>query len=181
MEKTNATEREHLTLRRLTTTAADLAAVQQVLEGCPSYYLLEQGQLAAPGAALALMNECPPDRSTSDKAFWGIYVRNEIAGYAEILRGYPNETTMYLGLLILMESYQHRGVGALAYTRIEEEVTSWEGAATIRLAVLSTNPAPGTFWERMGFHSTGEIRPYTHNVVKTTCHMYEKAVRPAPK
>jgi ribosomal protein S18 acetylase RimI-like enzyme len=61
-----------------------------------------------------------------------------------------------IGLLLVAESFQRRGIGALAYRRLEEMIAAWESMESIRIGVIETNLPAFDFWHRMGFVETGE-------------------------
>ena len=68
----------------------------------------------------------------------------------DLVRGYPTETTAYIGLLLFSESHQGRGLGAQVLAYVRSLAQSW-GCRHLRIAVISTNVRAFGFWQREGF------------------------------
>ena len=82
-----------LTLRLLNGSAAEMAALQCVLEAAPAYF--QRVGSAPPGAveAQSLFTALPPDKSCDDKFVWGLYSGAAmIIGYAETGEVKPAES-----------------------------------------------------------------------------------------
>jgi RimJ/RimL family protein N-acetyltransferase len=62
----------------------------------------------------------PPGREPQNDYFFGIYLRDEMIGCADLLRGYPDEKTAYLGLVLISGRYQNRGLGVRACMELEK-------------------------------------------------------------
>ncbi len=111
-----------------------MAALHRVFAAAPDYCSRVIGEV--PALAEMTSPALPPGKSAADHYFFGIYLDNEMVGCADILRGYPDRKTAYLGLVLLAESHQHRGLGAQAFAEVER--TSVHGAKFPRFAELSS-------------------------------------------
>ncbi|MGJ8670323.1 MAG: GNAT family N-acetyltransferase [Oceanococcus sp.] len=132
---------------------SDIRAYQVVLEQAPNYYLTVEGHLPESDTAKKDLLLLPEGKGIEDKYSFLILDRAEAVGCMDILRGYPFETTAYIGLLLLAESHQGRGLGAQTLAYVRSLVQSW-GCTHLRIAVISTNVRAFGFWQREGF---GEI------------------------
>jgi ribosomal protein S18 acetylase RimI-like enzyme len=77
----------------------------------------------------------------------------------DLIKDYPRPGTVMLGLLLLDENFQSRGLGKLLYEKVEDFSRNELSAEKIRIGVNDSNPVHG-FWEKMGFTRTGESRPH---------------------
>jgi RimJ/RimL family protein N-acetyltransferase len=95
-------------------------------------------------------------------------------GCADLLRGYPNDKTAFLGLLLISEAYQNKGLGVRACAEIEKIVLTWPEISVIRGSVVQSNDVVVSFWERMGAVDTGLRRPYSVGDVASESTIFEK-------
>ncbi|GAA2843554.1 GNAT family N-acetyltransferase [Kribbella solani] len=95
---------------------------------------------------------------------------------ADLIRGYPAERTVSVGLLQVHSNQQGRGYGRTACALAERFVEdTWPEIGTLRLAVVDTNAQVAAgLWERQGFEATGEVRPYVYDKLESTARLYEK-------
>lgn len=66
----------------------------------------------------------------------------------------------YLGTLAVRPTAQGRGIGRRVVTEAERRVTDEFAARALELTVLAQQQAPILWYERLGFKSTGETRPF---------------------
>ncbi|WP_456836930.1 GNAT family N-acetyltransferase [Bradyrhizobium sp. USDA 4486] len=75
----------------------------------------------------------------------------------------------------IIETHQRRDIGRAALRALERFARNRLGASKLRLAIVATNPVMG-FWRTMGFHETGEVRPYNGERISSTVHLMEKRI-----
>ena len=104
---------------------------------------------------------CPPDLSLSDKYLIGHWEQGELTAVIDLLRGYPNPDTAYLGLLLVGEPWQGSGRGQSLYLHACTLARSW-GATLLRLSVIASNESALSFCLRRGFIECyrGELAVY---------------------
>ena len=92
----------------------------------------------------------PPGRKPEHKLFLGLWQEGRLQAALDLVEGYPDEDTLYIGLLELDASCQGQGLGtSLAKALARQSVLA--GFSTLRLGCLVEN-APGFgFWQAMGF------------------------------
>jgi GNAT superfamily N-acetyltransferase len=153
-----------LALRLLTGESAEMAALQCVLEAAPAYYRIITG--APPRGALAqsVFTALPPDKGYDDKYVWGLYAGDAMIGCADVIRGYPTREKAVIGLLLLAEPWQRRGLGRAFAMLVEQAVAAWPEITTLRLGVVRLHTGALTFWRKLGYRETGDIKPAGHDV-----------------
>ncbi|MEH8202814.1 GNAT family N-acetyltransferase [Aeromonas veronii] len=135
-------------LRRLV--ASDAPALQRLLELAPAYQAAVSNEPLSTHAAEEELVACPPDLPISAKHLIGRWEEGELTAVIDLLRGYPNPDTAYLGLLLVGEPWQGAGRGQALYLHACTLARSW-GATRLRLSVIASNEAALAFWQRRGF------------------------------
>lgn len=162
-------------LVRMTRRPADRQLLQRVLEEAPEYAMKVTGAPPNPHAADSLLAELPEGKTYEDKFVFCLQLSNHMVGCADVLRGFPVPEKAFLGLLLIGEPWQGRGLGAAAYAELEALVRSW-GCRTIRLAVVQANGHVLGFWKKLGFEETGERVEYSAGSVQSELVLMEKLV-----
>lgn len=160
-------------LRRLSGTPDELATLQRVLDGAPTYHHRLQGAPAGPDEARATLGELPTGKTLEDKLVYGVYADGEMVGCADVIRGWPRAETAIIGLLLFAERHQRRGFGARAYAELERIAREW-GMTRMRIAVLASNAEVLPFWEGRGFRPTGERKPHRAGTAESELWVFEK-------
>jgi GNAT superfamily N-acetyltransferase len=142
----------------LTGQPAEMAALQCVLEAAPDYFLRVTG--APPGGAEAqsTFTALPEGKSYEDKFVWGLYAGEAMIGCADVIRGYPVRQKAVIGLLLLAQSWQRRGLGRGFAALIEQAIGAWPEIGQLRIGVVASNEGAVTFWRKLGYRDTGEIK-----------------------
>jgi GNAT superfamily N-acetyltransferase len=158
---------QEISIVELTGAGGEMAALQRVIEDAPTYAELVTG--APPGLADAqsTYTALPPGMTYADKHVFGVYLGSQMVGCIDLIKGYPAPDTALLGLLLIAESFQGRGIGSAAYRATEATVRAWGTCTKIRLGVVRTNAAVLPFWIRLGFTETGETKPYSYGPVRS--------------
>lgn len=147
--------------------------VQNVLESAPKYQLNTQGTPISKDAGQSVFEALPPNCSSKQKHVLLIEVEGEPIGIVDLIEGYPDNGIAFLGLLLLKEDSQGRGLGKEAYLRVEEYIAKLSSISKVRLAYIKNNPVHG-FWEKVGFSLTGEEKPYEGENIKSLAILMEK-------
>jgi len=118
-------------LQPLQGTQAEIAEMQRVLAGAPTYFELTTGH--PPGAAEGqdLFTSLPPGLDYQDKFVWAIRHDDRSVGCIETVKGWPGPGTAIIGLFLLQESSTGLGIGGQAY-RLLEAFTSQTALALER-------------------------------------------------
>jgi RimJ/RimL family protein N-acetyltransferase len=153
------TTRDALTLRALTGRPAEMAALESVLEAAPRYFQNVTGSPPGGAEAQSTFTALPPGKRYDDKFVWGLYSGDTMIGCADVIRGYPARESALIGLLLLAEDWQHRGIGRAFATLVERKIASWPEIASFRIGVVASNPEALAFWRKLGYRETGEVKP----------------------
>lgn len=147
-----------LTLRLLTGQAAEMAALQCVLEGAPGYFQTVTGGPPGGAEAQSTFTALPEGKTYEDKFVWGFYSGEAMIGCADVIRGYPVREKAVIGLLLLAESWQRRGFGRPFAALLERRIAAWPEIARLRIGVVATNAGALAFWRRLDYRETGEVK-----------------------
>jgi len=161
-------------LFHLAHTKENVKLVQQVLEGAPEYSKIISGNLPSKDEGEDIFTELPPKMEFKNKFVIGVYLENKMIGVIDYVVGYPDEKTIYLGLLLLKEEYQNQKRGTEVYQELENIFKMNSTIEKIRLSVVETNTKGISFWTKMGFHLTGEIKPYENKNMKCQVLLMER-------
>lgn len=154
---------------------ANVALVDKVLDGLQQYSIRVDGVPKMTDGARHLLTAIPDGYDRDSKYVFAIMLGSEPIGVVDIIRDFPARSTAFIGLLAIVESHQRRGLGCATVQAIERFARRKLVASKLRLAVVATNPVLG-FWHKMGFHETGEVRPYSGERVISTAQLLEKAL-----
>lgn len=154
----------------------DPEELQQVLLASPGYSLRTSGQLPTKSAADEMLAALPPNFSLENKYVFLLKTENETIGCVDILRGFPERGTAMLGLLLLREEVQGRGLGKASFAAVEKFLRNWPEVKKVRIGVVAANSGVLPFWKARGFVDTGLRRPYEEGTVKSETTVLEKAL-----
>jgi len=154
-----------------------MAALQSVLEAAPDYFERVTGSPPGAAEAQSTFTALPPNAGYEDKFVWGLYAGAAMIGCADVIRGYPTRDKAVIGLLLIAEPWQRRGLGRAFAALIEQAVAAWPGIARARIAVVASNPAALAFWRGLGYRETGEVRPAGAGFVREAIVLEKPLVR----
>ena len=142
---------EAYTVRRLG--EADVEDVYALCSGNPLYY-----QHCPPFVTRESIREdmraLPPGKELSDKYFVGYYDRGGLTAVLDLIAGYPDGQTAFIGFFMMNAAAQGRGTGS----RIVQDLCGYlraAGFSRVRLAWVKGNPQAEHFWRKNGFAETG--------------------------
>ena len=103
------------------------------------------------------MEALPPGKSREDKYYVGFFDGGSLAAIMDLILGYPEKNTAFIGLFMTDVRYQHRGVGSQIVSGLAAYLSSC-GCGKIRLGVDKGNPQSHAFWTKNRFQTIGEVR-----------------------
>jgi GNAT superfamily N-acetyltransferase len=137
----------------------DSPVIQHLYDQCLDYMLLVDGHPAGPNAGEEEFKDVPPGKSPKDKYIFGIFDQSDqLLGLLDALRGYPDETTWWIGLLLLLPEARTKGLGRLVVQGFTEYVWA-KGGKAIMLGVVEENERAFQFWTRLGFEVVHRTEP----------------------
>ena len=163
-----------VTLRLMEAEPSEMAELQRVFESAPKFAELVTGVPPGLADAQSTYSSLPEGKTYDDKFVFGIFLDSAMVGCADVIRGYPVPTTAMLGLLLIAEPFQRRGIGRSAYEQLEDRMRAWGTCDRVRIGVIETNAGVVPFWGKLGFERTGESKPYRYGSVVSECVILEK-------
>ena len=161
-------------LRRLSANAHDIATLQHCIEGAPRYARLLSGAPAGPNEGRDILAMLPRGKTQDDKFVFAIEADGHCVGCIDMMRGFPDPTTVHIGLLLVAEAHEGHGWGGAALAQIEAMVRAWGPFARLRIGIVENNARAFAFWTRHGFVPTGEVKPFGVEAVTSQVLIYTK-------
>lgn len=135
--------------------------IHEFLAACDDFSILVSGQPHQLEDTFGLLHDRPPQKSEADKQVLGLRNREEnLCGVLDLVRGYPDESVCFIGLLLLLPEIRGNGLGR----RIMQSVADWakaEGFHALMLGVVEENQAGLRFWKACGFELVETSQPRT--------------------
>ncbi len=160
-------------------TLRDEPLVDELLTGLRSYSMAVDGVTKRFDAAKHFLTALPPGMRPASKRSLLIQQGQMSVGLIDLVIGYPDPGTAFIGLLAIIESRQGKGIGREAYNVVERALLK-DGTKRARLAVIESNPVGG-FWRKMGFEETGERKPFRGECVRGVSILMEKLLPTEPQ
>ena len=102
------------------------------------------------------MKATPPGIDISAKYYFGFFADQEFIAVMDLIDGYPNRDTAYIGFFMMNINYQGKQIG----TAIIDETTDYLrsiGKKSVLLAIDKGNPQSTHFWKKNGFDMIKEV------------------------
>lgn len=101
-----------------------------------------------------------------DKFFVGFYEAEQLVALLDLIVGYPDAETAYIGWFMMRAELQGKGIGS----SIVAEILSFlekEHFCCVELGYIKGNEQAEHFWRKNGFSATGtEVRTENYTIVK---------------
>ena len=140
-------------VRRLT--AADVDAIYALSRENPLFY-----QYCPPfvtkESILNDMAALPPRTPRDCKYYLGYFREEKLIAVLDLILGYPNAATAFIGLFMMAKSEQGQGAGSRIITDCAAFLRE-EHFHSIRLAYAKGNPQSRAFWKKNQFTETGIV------------------------
>jgi len=110
------------------------------------------------------MTGLPPGKTSDDKYYIGFYNNDVLLGVMDLIIGYPNDETAYIGLFMIDKDNQSKGLG----TNIIHETLTYlnqSGFRRAELGVIKHNEQAKHFWHKNQFIPTGREVEIDNNIV----------------
>jgi ribosomal protein S18 acetylase RimI-like enzyme len=135
--------------------------LQRLFDQCADFAMLVEGESVNPSAAREIFQSVPAGKSLSDKFLYGLLdQKGAIVGVLEGIHHYPDDTTCWIGLLLLAPETRGHGLGRKIMEAFSEYISS-EKNTSIMLGVVEENQAAYRFWQHLGFELVRQTEPRT--------------------
>lgn len=108
------------------------------------------------------MQALPPGKDEKDKFYVGYFDGNQLVAVLDLILGYPNEITAYIGFFMMNKEYQGKGIGTQIIRECAEYLKELR-FGKIGLAIDKGNPQSEAFWMKNRFVKTGQEVPNEHS------------------
>jgi ribosomal protein S18 acetylase RimI-like enzyme len=132
----------------------DVDDLLEFMHRCSVFFELVTGHAPRRDDAAQLIVDRPETVPRDRKLLIGLRRDGELAGVLELLQGYPDPQTWYLGLLLLSPDLRRAGLGSAVYDATRRWAAEHH-ARRIQLVVQEQNPSAHAFWRAMGFREIG--------------------------
>ncbi len=127
----------------------DIPAIEELCQGNPQFYLYSSARPDRDFIAED-MRTCPPGKTAEDKYYCGLFDENGLAGVLDLIDGYPDEETAFIGFFMLDQRLQGRGAGSAFIDDLCRSLFR-DGFKRVRLCIDEGNPQSSHFWQKNGF------------------------------
>lgn len=110
------------------------------------------------------MQALPPNKEFDDKFYFGFFRDEKLVAIMDLVLGYPNDRTAFIGFFMVDAEYQGKGVGSQIIEHCVS-VIKQAGFEFIRLGIDKGNPQSERFWTKNKFNKTGEVREQEHRII----------------
>lgn len=107
----------------------------------------------------------PPGKNRESKYYVGFFECNHLTAVLDLIDGYPDEMTAYIGFFMVDGRNSGCGIGTCIINELCSELKR-SGFSAVRLAYVRDNPQAGHFWVKNLFCKIDEAsHPYGNMVV----------------
>ena len=144
-------------------TEKDIPSILSLYESNPLYF-----QYCPPKPNLASVKEdilrLPEGKAKADKFYVGFWNGSDLVAVMDFVYAYPDEETVFIGLFMVDQAYQRKGIGSQIVTEVLAYFT--KNFRKARLAYVKVNPQSRHFWEKQGFKPIGcKVKQELYTVV----------------
>ncbi len=100
------------------------------------------------------MHALPPKKTADDKYYVGYFDGKGLVAVMDLIMGFPDQDTAFIGFFMTDASIQGKGVGSGIIADLCAYL-SGIGISFIRLGWVKGNPQAEHFWHKNGFAETG--------------------------
>ena len=100
------------------------------------------------------MKALPSNKEAFDKYYVGYYDEDKLIAVMDLIRGFPNDRTAFIGFFMTDISVQGKGIGSEIIHELCAYLKEY-GFSSIRLGWVRGNPQAEHFWHKNGFTEAG--------------------------
>ena len=119
----------------------------------------------------------PPGVSKSQKYGFGLWSKQELVAFADVIRGWPTPDTAHIGLLMTHGEQHGQGLGTQMHEAILEASKGWLEISRLRISIVDTNAEMANgFWTTLGYEPTGESAIHEGDLVKSVARVWVRSL-----
>ena len=149
------------TIRKLNENDIDI-----ILDICLNNELFYQYADASPTKKQIIndLNTTPIGIDISDKYYLGFFENELLVSIIDLIDGYPNKDTVFIGFFMMNKDYQGNNIGTAIIQEALESLKTMNFKYA-RLAIDKDNPQSNHFWHKNGFEILKEVDRNGHKVL----------------
>ena len=124
--------------------------VFEVYNSNQDFYLLTQGKKATIDSSINDIIAIPPNCTIEQKIYLSIWKDDEIIGVLDVIAGYPEPTSFWIGLLLIHGRLHDKKIGSKVASAVLSAAKA-AGYTTAQLGVIESNTRGIDFWRKHGF------------------------------
>jgi GNAT superfamily N-acetyltransferase len=160
-------------------TQGEEPVLQALLESDSGYTERVTGYPPGPSDALSVLTSVLPGLEPGRKHVLGAWVGSDLVGVTDLLRGWPDEETVLVGLLLIDGTRQGQGLGRQLHEAVLDHVATWPEITRLRIGIVDTNrEVAEPFWRALGYAPSGESKRYSYDRLESTTRIWTRPVRP---
>ena len=148
-----------LTTRVLTTD--DVDAYLDLTRRASDFFENYDGGLPSRDVLEADMLARPPSVPAEAKMTLGVFRDDVLVAYVDALAGYPDDTTWFIGLLLIASSDRGHGLGTALVDGLGRAASAHR-ATRLMIGVFDANVPARRFWQWLGFRDEKHVPDYTN-------------------
>ena len=98
----------------------------------------------------------PPGIDASDKYYLGFFKGDEMAAVLDLIDGYPEPDTAFIGFFMMNAALQGKQIGSAFFRDVCAYLKEID-KTSVRLAYAKDNPQAAHFWRKNGFSVVSEV------------------------
>jgi len=134
--------------------AQNFHEVWGVYESNHKFFVATSGSEATVERGLKDLENIPPNFDIEKRISWGFFEDGKPMAFLAALDGFPDVNCFYIGLLLVNQNLQKKGVGSKIIKALVE-AAKVNGYTSLQLGVLGINKTAVEFWEKQGFEVIG--------------------------
>lgn len=134
-------------------TEEDIPDIYVLCKGNPTYYRYMKME-PTPENLRESMTALPRGMTMEDKLFAGFYQDGCLIALLDLIIGYPDSDTAFIGWFMMSKAQQGAGIGSAIVKDILDCLKK-EGFSYVRLGYIKGNPESEGFWKKNGFLPAG--------------------------
>ena len=121
------------------------------------------------------LESLPPGVGSEKKQF-SLFIEQAVPiAVVDLIKGFPDDESFYLGLLLVDGEKHGQGYGSIIYASIEEEMKA-DGCKRGQLGVLEKNTKSILFWEKMGYRNKKKVSSSVGQEKNCAIYVMEKSL-----
>jgi len=121
-----------------------------VYESNQAFFMLVNGKKATPENSIGDITAIPPNCTTAQKLFVGIWRDDEPIAVLDVITDFPDKQSIWIGLLLIHGDLHGKHIGKKITDALYTSVHDC-GYQSIKLGVVENNEKAIAFWTKQGF------------------------------